>query len=63
MEFLWSLPGTVELTHNHGSEAKEGKVYHSGNNYDGVNEGFGHIGITVRGPCSSLCPRRCSRHP
>jgi len=21
--FLWSLPATVELTHNHGSEAKE----------------------------------------
>jgi hypothetical protein len=48
MAFLWSLPATVELTHNHGSEAAEGAVYHAGNNYDGVNEGFGHLGITVR---------------
>jgi lactoylglutathione lyase len=45
--FLWSLPATVELTHNHGSESQEGPVYHTGNNYDGVNEGFGHLGITV----------------
>ena len=48
MEFLWALPATVELTHNHGSEASEGTVYHAGNNYDGINEGFGHLGITVR---------------
>jgi len=46
--FLWSLPATVELTHNYGSEAKEAdQVYHTGNNYDGCNGGFGHIGITV----------------
>jgi lactoylglutathione lyase len=47
MEFLWSLPATIELTHNHGSEEKEGQVYHTGNSYDGVEGGFGHIGITV----------------
>jgi hypothetical protein len=45
--FLWSLPATVELTHNHGSELQDGPAYHAGNNYDGVNEGFGHLGITV----------------
>ena len=48
MAFLWSVPGTVELTHNHGSEAKEAdRVYHTGNTYDGVQGGFGHIGVTV----------------
>jgi len=47
MSFLWSLPATIELTHNHGSETKEGQVYHTGNSYDGVEGGFGHIGITV----------------
>ena len=46
MAFLWSLPATVELTHNHGSEASEAdRVYHPGNNVDGVKGGFGHIGI------------------
>ena len=47
MDFLWSLPATVELTHNHGSEAQEGVVYHTGNSYNDVTGGFGHIGITV----------------
>jgi lactoylglutathione lyase len=48
MTFLWGLPATVELTHNHGSETKAADpVYHPGNNVDGVNGGFGHIGVTV----------------
>lgn len=45
--FSKMLPGLIELTHNHGSEEKEGQVYHTGNSYDGVEGGFGHIGITV----------------
>ena len=48
MAFLWSLPASVELTHNHGSETSDAdRVYHTGNNYDGVKGGFGHIGITL----------------
>merc|ERR1712151_1219584 len=31
-KFLWSYPGTVlELTHNYGTEKKEGYVYHNSN--------------------------------
>jgi lactoylglutathione lyase len=41
------LPGLIELTHNHGTEDQEGSVYHTGNNVNGANCGFGHIGITV----------------
>jgi lactoylglutathione lyase len=47
MAFLWSLPATVELTHNHGSESKPAELYHTGNSYDGCEGGFGHLGITV----------------
>jgi len=47
MDFLWSLPATIELTHNHGSEKPEAPAFHPGNSSDGVNGGFGHIGITV----------------
>lgn len=44
MAFLWSLPATIELTHNHGTELDATQKYHTGNNYDGVKGGFGHIG-------------------
>merc|ERR1719231_1477580 len=48
MAFLWSLPATVELTHNHGSETRASeRVYHTGNSDGGVAGGFGHLGITV----------------
>ena len=31
-QYLWSFPGTtLELTHNYGSETKEGPIYHPGN--------------------------------
>ena len=47
-------PGCIELTHNHGSEKEEGKVYNTGNSdptgtTDGekVRGGFGHLGVTV----------------
>ena len=49
-----TLPGTLELVWNHGSETEDGKVYNTGNadttgTQDGqkVKGGFGHIGITV----------------
>uniref|UniRef100_A0A7S2X8H4 Lactoylglutathione lyase n=1 Tax=Lotharella oceanica TaxID=641309 RepID=A0A7S2X8H4_9EUKA len=39
--YLWNYPGvTLELTHNWGTEAKEGDVYHPGNQ---EKDGFGHI--------------------
>ena len=38
------LPGLIELTHNHGTEAESGDVYHTGNSYGGCEGGFGHIG-------------------
>lgn len=36
--------GLIELTHNYGSEEKEGKVYHNGNKQP---QGFGHTCISV----------------
>ena len=38
------LQGVLELTHNHGTEAQDGPVYHDGNSEP---RGFGHICITV----------------
>lgn len=38
------LQGVLELTHNHGTETRDGPVYHDGN---GEPRGFGHICITV----------------
>jgi len=44
-EFLWTTNGTtIELTHNYGSEAKEGAVYHPGNQ---ERDGFGHLAFAV----------------
>lgn len=42
----------LELTHNHGTEGKDGPVYHNGNDTsyagkDDVPKGFGHIGFIV----------------
>lgn len=53
--YCMQVPGCIELTWNHGSEAEEGdQVYNTGNSdttgsSDGekVRGGFGHIGITV----------------
>lgn len=43
-EWVFNQPALLELTHNHGTELKEGPVYHNGN----VDpRGFGHIGVTV----------------
>ncbi|KAB7765853.1 lactoylglutathione lyase [Xanthomonas maliensis] len=43
---LWmaGIPGVLELTHNHGTEAQEGPVYHDGNSDP---RGFGHICVSV----------------
>ena len=43
---LWmaGLPGVLELTHNHGTENQDGKVYHDGNSDP---RGFGHICVSV----------------
>jgi len=49
-EFLWSYPGVVlELTHNYGSESKDGYVYHNSNdpNPGGLRGGFGHIAVNA----------------
>ena len=54
-KYLWSFPGTtVELTHNWGTEAKEGPVYHPGN---AERDGFGHLAFEcddVYKACESL---------
>lgn len=42
--WIANQPGVLELTHNHGTEAEEGAVYHDGNSDP---RGFGHICITV----------------
>jgi lactoylglutathione lyase len=53
-EYVSKIPGTVELTWNHGTESEEAKVYNTGNGdttgtADGqkVKGGFGHLGISV----------------
>ena len=46
-KFCFTLPGCIEITHNHGSEEQKGKVYNTGNGDGGIKGGFGHIGITV----------------
>ncbi|MEN1929218.1 lactoylglutathione lyase [Luteimonas sp. MJ250] len=38
------LQGVLELTHNHGTEAQDGAVYHDGNSEP---RGFGHICLSV----------------
>lgn len=46
--------GILELTHNYGSEDKEGQVYHNGNKDP---QGFGHICFSVdniSGACAAL---------
>ncbi|MGV8930774.1 MAG: lactoylglutathione lyase [Luteimonas sp.] len=43
-EWLARQRGVLELTHNHGSESKPGKVYHDGNSEP---RGFGHICVSV----------------
>lgn len=42
-EFLWNYDGvTLELTHNHGTEADPNQAYHPGNQ---ETDGFGHIAV------------------
>lgn len=54
-DFLWSTNGTtIELTHNYGTEKKEGRVYHPGN--EGA-DGFGHLAVAcddVYAACADL---------
>lgn len=43
-QWLAGQPGVLELTHNHGTEAEAGAVYHDGNSDP---RGFGHICVSV----------------
>ncbi|MDB6000789.1 MAG: lactoylglutathione lyase [Rhizobacter sp.] len=43
-EWMKSIPGVLELTHNHGTESDPGFAYHSGNSEP---RGFGHICVSV----------------
>jgi lactoylglutathione lyase len=52
--FIATLQGVLELTHNHGTEAEDGPVYHDGNSEP---RGFGHICLSVpdlRATCARL---------
>ena len=54
-DFLWNTNGTtIELTHNYGSESKDGPVYHPGN---AQGDGFGHLAVScddVYAACDEL---------
>ena len=43
-QWMKSIPGVLELTHNHGTETQDGPVYHDGNQDP---RGFGHICVSV----------------
>ena len=43
-QWMKSIPGVLELTHNHGTEHRDGPVYHDGNSEP---RGFGHICVSV----------------
>lgn len=53
-QWLARQRGVLELTHNHGTEREDGRVYHDGNSEP---RGFGHICVSVpdlRGACERL---------
>lgn len=43
-QWMKSIPGVLELTHNHGTEKDAGFAYHNGNSDP---RGFGHICVSV----------------
>ncbi|MEN5427773.1 lactoylglutathione lyase [Stenotrophomonas pennii] len=52
-QWMAGMPGVLELTHNHGTEAQDGPVYHDGNSDP---RGFGHICVSVP-DIKSACKR------
>ncbi|KAL7574163.1 hypothetical protein ACA910_014842 [Epithemia clementina (nom. ined.)] len=60
-DYLWSMEGTaLELTHNYGTEHKDGFSYHAGNQ---EKDGFGHVAVSVEdvyAACAELEAAGCS---
>ncbi len=57
VKWVFEQPGVLELTHNWGTEAQPGPVYHNGN---AEPRGYGHIGLSV--PDVQAACARCAAH-
>jgi hypothetical protein len=50
VEWVFSRPGCIELTHNWGSEESDKEPYYCNGNDDSEKQGFGHIGLVPKLP-------------